>query len=193
MKVSGIFGSPRQGGNTDCLLEELLKGAASTGAEIDKIYVRDLKIAPCEAHMVCHKTGECIIRDDMQKVYKQLLSTDVVVLAAPVFFYNLPAQTKALIDRTQVLWARKYILKKQPLTQTKQGIPRQGFFISTGGTKGVNLFEGAILTVKYFFDALGVKYSGEQVFRGIDHKGAIRQHPTALEDVFKQGSALTKS
>ncbi len=193
MKVLGIFGSPRQGGNTDLLLDELLKGAVAAGAETEAIYVRDMKIAPCEAHMTCQQTGACIIKDDMIDIYPQLLEADIIVLAAPIFFYNLPSQTKALIDRTQVLWARKYILKQEPPTQTKQGAPRKGFFISVGGTKGAKLFEGTILTVKYFFDAIGVKHSGELVFRGIDHKGAIRQHPTALEDAFKHGSAVTKN
>lgn len=193
MKVLGILGSPRRDGNTDLVLEEFLKGAVSAGAEVEKVYVRDLKIAPCEEHMTCLKTGECIIRDDMQKVYQQLLIADIVVLAAPIFFYNLPAQTKALIDRCQVLWARKYILKRPPATQTDKGIPRKGFFISTGGTQGARLFEGAILTVKYFFDVMGLKYVGELVFKGIDYKGAIKKHPTALTEAFNKGKDLVKS
>lgn len=190
MKVLGLFGSPRRDGNTDLLMQELLKGAVSTGAEAEKIYITELEIAPCGEHMTCQKTGECIIQDDMQGLYARLLSADVVVLAAPIFFYNLPGQTKALIDRCQVLWARKHILKRTPPTHTGNGATRQGFFITVGGTKGTSLFDGAVLTVKYFFDTIGVAYAGELAFRNIDHKGAIRKHPTALAEAFAKGREL---
>lgn len=187
MKVLGLFGSPRRGGNTDLLLEEFLKGTASAGASVEKIYITDKSIAPCGEHTNCQETGECIIKDDMQEIYPRLLSADIVVLAAPMFFYSLPAQAKGLIDRCQVLWARKYLLKRKPPNQTGNGKTRRGFFISVGGTKGNNLFGGAIRTVKYFFDVIGVEYAGELVFRSVDAKGSIKEYPSALAEAFNQG------
>ncbi len=188
MKVLGIFGSPRRGGNTDHLLEEALKGAQSQGAEVERIYLTDLSITPCRECHGCDQTGCCVIEDEMQKVYPKLLEADIIILSSPIFFYGVTAWAKALIDRSQALWARKYLLKDPSLG--KGGKKRKGFLISVGATKGQKVFEGAILTAKYFFDVLNAEYSGELVFRGIEAKGEIRNHPEALEKAFEVGKRL---
>ena len=79
------------------------------------------------------------------------------------------------------------------ISNPKSQIPRKGFFISAGGTKGENLFTGTILTVKYFFKAINVDYSSELVYNKIDTKGAIRKHPTALKDAFEAGKKLASN
>jgi|SRR3989339_291985 len=187
MLLLALYGSPRQRGNTDILLDEFIKGflSAAPNTKVQKIFIRDLKITPCQEYNSCLKTGQCIIPDEMNSIYEQLLKSDMVILSAPIFFYNVPAQVKIIIDRCQALWARKYILKKTP-----KNTVRKGFFISTGGTKGDNLFTGTILTVKYFFKAINVDYTGELVYNQIDNKGAIKKHPTALKDAFEAGNKL---
>jgi len=186
--VLGIFGSPRRGGNTDLLLEEALKGAAGQGARVEGIYLRDLRIHPCRECLGCFKDGACVIADDMQRLYPLLLAADVVILASPIFFYGITAWAKAMVDRCQALWARKYVLHDPALnTKDKQ---RRGFFISVGGTKGQRTFEGAILTVKYFFDAFNVHYAGELLFRSIDAPGDILKHPEALPQASAAGRKL---
>jgi multimeric flavodoxin WrbA len=188
MNILALYGSPRKGGNTDVLMDEFLKGvrSARNRVRIDRVYIRELKIEPCQEYNNCLKTGRCIIKDEMTPLYDKLLKADIVVLSAPMFFYSVPAPVKALIDRCQALWARKHILKKE------MGPVRKGFFISVGGTKGENLFTGVKLTVKYFFDAINVSPAGELVFRRIDAKGAIRKHPTALQEAFRAGQALQR-
>jgi multimeric flavodoxin WrbA len=124
----------------------------------------------------------------MQKVYPRLLESDVVILASPIFFYGVTAWAKALIDRSQAFWARKYLLKDPSLG--KEGKKRKGFFISVGATKGPRVFEGAVLTVKYFFDVLNAEYVGELVFRGVEAKGDILKHPEALQQAFEAGKRL---
>jgi len=188
MKILGLFGSPRRGGNTDLLLEEALKGAQAEGAEVERLYLTDFNITPCRECLQCYNEGHCIILDDMQKIYPKLIDADVIILASPIFFYNVTAWAKALIDRTQALWARKYVLKDETLGKT--GKRRKGFFISVGGTKGQRVFEGAILTVKYFFDVLNAEYTGELVFRQVDAKGEILKHPEALQEAFEVGKKL---
>ncbi len=188
MKVLGIMGSPRIKGNTDLLLEEALKGAKSQGAEVEKIVVDKLKIAPCKEYLGCFKDGNCVIRDDMDDIYPKLLGADVVMIASPMFFYGVSSQAKALIDRCQALWARKHILK--------QSLPnggRKGAFIAVGATKGKRLFEGAILTVKYFFEAIGVEYADELLIRGVDARGEIKEHPIALSDAFELGKRVVQA
>src|SRR5512136_288519 len=111
MKVLGIFGSPRRGGNTEILLEEALKGAEAEGAEVERLHLTDINITPCKECHGCDRTGECILQDDMQKIYPKLLEADVIILASPIFFYGVSAWAKSLIDRSQAFWPRKYLLK----------------------------------------------------------------------------------
>ena len=98
MNVLGIYGSPRKKGNTDQLLDRALEGAQSAGAQISKIYARDLNISGCIECGGCDKTGKCVVEDDMQSVYPLLEQADVVFLASPIFFYGVTAQAKLLIE-----------------------------------------------------------------------------------------------
>jgi multimeric flavodoxin WrbA len=188
VKVLGIFGSPRRGGNTEILLEKTLNGAEKEGASIERFYLGDLTITPCKECHGCEDTGKCILLDDMEKIYPKLLEADVVILASPIFFYGVTAWAKALIDRSQALWARKYLLKDPSLG--REGKKRKGFFISVGATKGPKVFDGAILTVKYFFDVLNAEYAGELVFRGVEAKGDILKHPEVLQKAVEAGRKL---
>jgi multimeric flavodoxin WrbA len=171
-------------------LEEALKGAETEGARVERLYLSDFTITPCKECHGCDATGNCVILDDMKKIYPILLGADVILLASPIFFYGVTAWTKALIDRSQALWSRKYLLKDPSLG--KEGKKRKGFFISVGATKGPRVFEGAILTVKYFFDVLNAEYAGELVFRGVEAKGDILKHPEALQQAFEAGRRLAQ-
>jgi multimeric flavodoxin WrbA len=187
MRVLGIAGSPRRDGNTALLLAEVMKGAESRGAEVKTIVLNDLDITPCQHCDACFEVGECRIKDDMQMVYKELERADRMVLASPVHFMGVTAQTKAMIDRCQALWARKYILKQPPLGDKRE---RKGLFVSVGGMKLANLFEPALATVKALFKVLDIAYAGELLFPGIDKKGEIKDHPDALKQAFLAGQRL---
>jgi len=187
MKVLGILGSPRRGGNSEILLKAFLEGAAGVGAEVEEILLRTLKISPCLEIYHCFKDGTCPIKDDMRELYDKLLAADVVALASPIFFYNVSAQAKAMIDRTQALWARRYVLK-----QDFPGGRRQGVLLAVGATKGKLLFVGTRLTAKYFFDAVNVRYAAEILVRGADDKGAIQTQPETLEQARDLGRRLAQ-
>jgi multimeric flavodoxin WrbA len=188
MKVLGIMGSPRRQSNTEILLDKALEGAREAGAEVEKVLVSKLKISPCLEIYACRKDGDCAIKDDMQLLYKKLLEADHIIFASPIFFYGVTSQAKAIIDRCQALWVRRHVLG---MGKEDKRV-RRGVFISIGATRGTKLFDGAVLTVKYFFDAIGVKYSGDLLVRGIDNKGQIGEHPAALEDAFRLGQELVR-
>jgi len=188
MKVLGIMGSPRRQSNTEILLDKALEGAREAGAEVEKVLVSKLKISPCLEIYACLKDGNCAIKDDMQLLYEKLLEADHIIFASPIFFYGITSQAKAIVDRCQALWVRKHVLS---MGKEDKRV-RKGVFISVGATRGKKLFDGAVLTVKYFFDAIGVKYSGDLLVRGIDNKGQIREHPTVLEDAFHLGQELVR-
>ncbi|MCK4697737.1 MAG: flavodoxin family protein, partial [Dehalococcoidia bacterium] len=96
---------------------------------------------------------------------------------------------KAMIDRCQALWARKYVLKIPPLGDRRE---RKGLFVSVGALKMANLFEPSLAIVKALFTVLDITYAGELVFRGIDEKGAIAKHPDALRQAYLVGQKLAK-
>jgi hypothetical protein len=188
LKVLGIAGSPRRDGNTDHLLQQVMAGASSQGAETKTVVLSQLNIAPCRHCDGCIKTGKCVVDDDMQWLHTDLREADRIALASPIFFMGVTAQTKAMIDRCQALWVIKYVLKIP--VAINPGKERRGVFISVGGTRLRNLFEPATATVKSWFITLDIKYAGELVFSGIDESESIRLHPTALKDAFSIGQKL---
>ena len=190
MKVLGIAGSPRHGGNTDLLLEQALAGARSVGAETETIVISKLDISPCLHCDGCLKEGHCVIEDDMQSVYTKLREADRIIVASPMFFMGLTAQIKALIDRCQALWALKYVIKETlPLNSDGE---RKGFFLSVGGTAYKNNFDSAYPILKSWMAVIDIKYTGELTYAKVDEKGAIREHPTALQDAFEAGKKLVE-
>jgi len=188
MKVLGIMGSPRRHSNTEILLDRALEGAREAGAETEKVLVSKLKISPCLEIYACLNDGNCAIKDDMQSLYQKLLETDHIVFASPIFFYGVTSQAKAIIDRCQALWVRRQVLG---MGKEDKRI-RRGVFISVGATRGKKLFDGAVLTMKYFFDAIGVKYSADLLVRGIDNKAQIEERPEVLQDAFRLGQELVR-
>jgi multimeric flavodoxin WrbA len=187
MKVLGIYGSPRKGGNTELLLRELLRGCRGVGAEVEEVFLRDLKITPCLEIYACRKDGKCPIHDDMESLYPKLVEADLLALASPIFFYAVSAHVKAFIDRCQAMWARKYLLNQAIAPGRPQ---RKGVFLAVGGSKGSKIFDGPLLTMKYFFDSLDISFYRSLLFKEIDGKGEILEHPTALAEAFALGKEL---
>jgi multimeric flavodoxin WrbA len=191
LKILGIAGSPRRDGNTDHLLKQVMAGASSQGTETKTVILSQLDIAPCRHCDGCLKTGKCVIDDDMQWIHADLRGFDRIVLASPIFFMGVTAQTKAMIDRCQALWVIKYVLKLP--VAINPGKEREGIFVSVGGTRLTNLFQPAMATVKSWFTTLDIGYAGELVFSGIDESESIHLHPTALKDAFALGRKLAAS
>jgi multimeric flavodoxin WrbA/protein-tyrosine-phosphatase len=180
MLVLGLQGSPRKKGNTAFLLDTFMAEAAALGAETQVIDVCRRDIRPCLELVVCEKKGFCPIHDEMEtRVYGLLRRAEVVVAATPIFFYNATAQLKALIDRCQTLWARRYRFKlRDPLASERRGI-----VLAVAATKGAQLFDGLNLTAKYFFDAIDARFSASLTYRQIEHAGDMARHPRVREDV----------
>ncbi len=180
------MGSPRKGGNSDLLLDAFLSGAGEGGAIRETIPVCDLKISPCTECLECETSGECVIADDMAGIYPKLLGADRIVIASPIFFYGLPAGLKALIDRSQALWYRRK-------DRGEEGEPaRPGFALLVGATRGKKLFDGALLTIRYFFQAIPARLAGSLVYREIEEKGEILSRPAALEEARAAGREFSR-
>lgn len=174
--------SPRVKGNSDLLLESFLAGAEEAGACWHRVNARDLDVRDCSECGACDLAGECILLDDMNALYPLLAAARRVVVASPIFFYGIPAVGKAVIDRCQALWN---LMRLHPELRRPEGA---GFFLGVGATRGKNLFEGTLLTVTYFLDAIGLPRQMESLtYRRVEGKGAIREHPTALAEARAAG------
>jgi multimeric flavodoxin WrbA len=184
VNVVGLYGSPRKGGNSDLILDSALEGAQQQGADVKRIYVRDLHMSGCVECGGCEKTGKCVIQDDMQDVYPLLDDADIIILSSPIFFYGLSSQVKALIDRAQAIWSRKRLQEKG---SERQGTRGRDSLLAVAATRGEKLFQGAQMVAKYFFDALSMDFGGDLSFHGLEEKGAARQHPNALSKAYDLG------
>jgi len=190
-KIVAIYGSPRRKGNTATLLKRAVEGATEEGANVEEIVLRDLKMSPCLEIYGCKKDGRCAIKDDFQKVCDQLLESHGLMLASPVFFYNVSAHTKILMDRCQSLWVKKYWIDKVPFGQ---GTPkRKGLFVSAAATSGKKLFDGVMLSVNYFFDVLDMELWKALLYRGFDFEGDVLKHPEYLDEAFDAGKAFVQA
>lgn len=188
VEIIAIYGSPRRDGNSAALLRQAVAGARQAGAQVEEVFLRDYKISPCLEIYNCRKTGECAIRDDFQKILSKLDASAGIMLTSPIFFYSVSAHTKIFMDRCQSLWVKKYWIDKQVVGKAPP--KRKGLFISVGATNGKKLFDGAILTVKYFFDVLNTGLWKTVLCRGVDHKGEIDKREDCLKEAFEAGRAL---
>jgi multimeric flavodoxin WrbA len=186
MQLLAIYGSPRKKGNTDLMLDAFVEGALAAGGEVQKIYVRDMKLNGCLGCGHCDKEGVCIQKDDMTGLYPLLESAPRIAVASPIYFYGVTGQLKLLIDRSQACFMSQEVAKREG-RELPPKESRRGFLLSAGATRGKRLFECAILTAKYFFDALHMDYAGELCFRELEERGAILQHPVMLETCRQAG------
>jgi multimeric flavodoxin WrbA len=185
--VIGLSGSPRREGNTETLLDSALEGAREEGAEAIKVPINELDMKGCQECMECLATGECVIDDDMRRIYELMEEADVLLVASPIFFSGLSSQVKMVIDRCQCIWARKYRLHR-PLGDSKR---RVGAFLSVGGRKRSD-FSNAISVIKVFLINLDVEYAGELTFTGIDEKGSILDYPDLLRKARELGREMVR-
>nr|WP_320012671.1 flavodoxin family protein [uncultured Desulfobulbus sp.] len=183
MNILLLNGSPRQGGNTDLLLEHISGGIKQAGYRAEHIHLAQCIITPCIGCGHCEKQGTCIFDDDMVPLYQKIDQADRIVIGSPIYFYGVTAQTKIFIDRCQALWSRKYLLGE---IKPNRG-HRKGYFVSVAATDGGKIFEGAKLTVRYGFDAMEFNYNGELLVKGVDAKGDILKRAYYLKQAQQLG------
>ena len=186
MKVLGICGSPRVGGNSYVALDSALEGAKTTGAHTEKIVLNELKIVPCQECERFKDDGGCFIEDDFLSLYGKINDADIIILASPIFFGSLSAQTKAMIDRFQCTWRAKYILGADPFDKK-----RRGAFISVASSQRKDFFENAKSIVKNWFATIDCAYKDDLFLTKLDVKGDIFKFPDYLEKTRQLGRNLS--
>ena len=110
-KIVIISTSLRNNSNSDILANEFLKGAENEGHFVEKINLKDKKIAFCKGCLACQINKKCIIKDDADEIFEKVKKADVIVWATPVYYYSMSGQMKTLIDRLNPLFVSPYNFK----------------------------------------------------------------------------------
>ncbi|MFC1937547.1 flavodoxin family protein [Chloroflexota bacterium] len=104
MDILAIVGSPRLEGNTNYLVDKALAEAARMGAGTEKLVLSEYDVKPCLGHENCSTFATCLQEDDTAWILDRFCQVDGVILATPVYYYNVSAQMKAFIDRNYFLY-----------------------------------------------------------------------------------------
>ena len=181
-KVVVLLGSPRKKGNSAILANRIIKGAQEAGAEVETFYLNGMNIRPCQGCYACQKKDSkgCVQDDDMQKIYPKLVEADAWVIASPVYWFTMSAQTKLFMDRCLALLAygAQAFRKKVAIA------------MSYGDTDPFR--SGCINALRTFQDSfhyVGAKIVG-MVYGSAMEAGQIESQPALLEEAEKLGQKL---
>ena len=176
-KVLILSGRPRKGGNSDLLCDEFLRGAQESGNQVEKVFLRSKKVAPCNACYYCKNSGgKCAIPDDMAEILDKMQAADVIVMASPVYFYSIGAQMKAVIDRSVARWTN---------------IPNKEFYyIMTAAEDSDTVMDCTLECFRGFAACLdGAQEKGVIYGKGVYEAGAIKGLP-AMREAYEMGKQV---
>jgi len=184
-KILVLLGSPRRKGNSAILADQITKGAKSAGAKVETIYLHGRKIAPCKACMACQKKNSrgCSIKDDMQEIYLKLIGADAWVIASPVYWFTMSAQTKLFMDRCFAL----------PAYQKDPFLGKQIAIAMTYGDEDP-FTSGCVNALRTFQDAYGytrAKIVG-MVYGSAMDAGRIRADKKVMREALDLGKKLAE-
>ncbi|MFY9750305.1 MAG: flavodoxin family protein [Methanoregula sp.] len=191
-KVIGLLGSPLPEGNTARLLARAVQGTKDAGCTVELVPVTSLDFQGCQEMFFCRDHETCILDDDMQQIYPKFVDMDGLILATPVMTMGIPGTLKAFMDRFQVFFMAKY-LRNQSLISPDRKEKRAGLFICISGMDIPEVFVGAKLTTRAFFDIIDCQYRDELLINGMDTIRDIATRPELLDAAYKKGFALGKS
>jgi multimeric flavodoxin WrbA len=176
--VFGIVGSPRRNGNTEILVDEVLKAAEENGASAQKVILSKLDISPCRACDVCRKTGKCVQQDDMVELFAQIEKSDVLVLGTPVYWWGPTAQFKAFLDRWYSVYDQGIFKEKE----TVLVIPLEDTTEST--------YNPILAMFKAIMEYLHMTHVATVLAPGVHERGAVRDHQEFIDSAREIGSKL---
>ena len=184
-KILILLGSPRKKGNSTALAGQIAKGAESAGAEVETVYLNGLEIKPCQGCYACKKKDAkgCVVDDDMQSLYPKVAASDALVIATPVYWFNMSAQTKIFMDRLFGMFDANFTVN--PLYKKKIAIA-----MSYGDTDPFN--SGWVNALRSFQDAfryVGAKMAG-MVYGSAEEPGEISSNAVLMQQADDLGRTL---
>jgi multimeric flavodoxin WrbA len=183
MKILGIMGSPRIGGNSDLLLDQALAGAREAGGEVEKIILVQKKISGCYDCKKCNDSGICAVKDEMPEIHQKILEAQAIIHSVPVYFWSMTSQMKAYLDRWCALFDANWRWHQAYLPKMKgKGMG----LITVCGDPDVHTADPIVHSFKNTADFTKMKWIGA-VMASATEKGEIAQNETALKEAFDLG------
>ncbi|OGN97368.1 MAG: hypothetical protein A2Z77_02800 [Chloroflexi bacterium RBG_13_51_36] len=182
-QVLVILGSPRKKGNSSTLAARISRGAKAAGAEVETVFLQAMNISPCRGCDTCQKDDSkgCAIKDDMQEIYPKLIRADAWVIASPVYWFTMSAQTKMFMDRCYALPA----YAKNPFAGKRIAIA-----MSYGDVDPVK--SGCVNALRTFQDAY--RYTGSKivgmVYGSALKAGEIQNNEALMREAEELGKRL---
>ena len=189
MKVLGIMGSPRIGGNSDIILDEALAGAKEAGAEVEKIILDRKKIAGCKDCKKCNETGICVLNDDMLEIHKKILEANAIIHSVPVYFWSMTSQMKAYLDRWCAFFDAEWRWQKAYYPKMKG--KRIGL-ITVCGDPNVHTADPIVHSFKSTVEMTQLSWLGAIMTSAAD-KGDILKDEKARKQAFELGKKAATS
>ena len=183
--VVALLGSPRKKGNSTVLAKQIIRGVESVGAKVETVYLNGLNIKPCQGCYACKKKNSpgCAVDDDMQSLYPKLKESDAWIIASPVYWFSMSAQTKIFMDRCFALWNEDQELN--PLYKKRIAIA-----MSYGDSDPFN--SGCVNALRSFQDAY--RYAGAEiigmVYGSADEPGEISSNAELMAQAEEIGKKL---
>ena len=187
-KILVLLGSPRKKGNSTTLANQIIKGAEAAGAEVESIYLNGLEIKPCQGCYACKKENSkgCVVDDDMQSLYPKIIASDAMVIATPVYWFNMTAQIKIFMDRCFGLFDAEFTVN--PLYKKQIAIA-----MSYGDTDPFN--SGCVNALRSFQDAfryVGAKMVG-MVYGSAEEPGEISSNAALMQQAEALGKKIGRA
>lgn len=180
MKILALIGSPRKGGNTEALVDEVINGAKARDDSSEKIYLYDFDISACVDCRKCKRLDfSCAIQDGMSPLYPKIAEADLIIFGTPVYWYGPTATMKLLIDRMRPFIASGKL-------KGKEGI------VITPSEEGASCCGPLIEMFKMSFEYLGIRFAGSILAKAYE-RGEIRNDPLELAKACKLGKSITGS
>lgn len=184
-RVLVLLGSPRKKGNSTILARQITKGAESMGAKVETIYLNGMDISPCQGCYYCQqeKRPGCAVDDDMQSVYPKLLESDAWVIASPVYWFSMSAQTKIFMDRC-------FAMFRDTPEQSPFFNKRIAIAMSYGDSDAFN--SGCVNALRSFQDAynyVGARIVG-MVYGSAEKPGEIMSNQGLMQQAEELGKKL---
>jgi len=177
MKILALIGSPRRGGNTDILVDQILQGSKTKGHTGEKLYLYDYEISPCLDCRNCKKGDYvCTVNDGMQEIYPKMQAADLLIFGTPLYWFGPSGKMKLLIDRIRPFVANEKLRGK-----------KGAIVVPSGDETKVS---GALVEMfRLIFDYLGMEFAGKVLAQAYE-KGEVRQNQEALKEAYELGVSL---
>jgi multimeric flavodoxin WrbA len=179
MRILAVLGSPRKGGNTEILVDEILTGAQAKGHAAERLRLYDYEIAPCLDCRACKREVSgytCALSDGMGEIYAKLEKADIIIFATPIYWYGPTAKMKLFIDRLR------------PYIASRKLVGRRGLIV-VPSEEGAACCGPLLQMFAMSFDYLGLEHAGSLLAQAYE-KGEITKRPGELERAREMGLSL---